>query len=151
MTGESQDTTWQTPKFHFKVKLKSHGEAAIFQEVSGLQTDVDIAEYKHNDQPKFSVAKMPGLQKANNVILKKGILLKGSSFLQWCMATQMNEVVRKTVEIQLTDEHNNLTMTWILSNAWPVQMSFASMVEDGSDIPIENLELKHEGLTIASS
>ena len=53
MAGEAQDNIWPLPKFHFKVEVEG-GISASFQEVSGLDTEVDVVEYRHGDSPEFS-------------------------------------------------------------------------------------------------
>ena len=63
MAGEKQEAPWPVPKFHFTVKI---GDSEMsFQEVSGLDTEADVIEYRAGNSPQFSTVKMPGLKKAS--------------------------------------------------------------------------------------
>jgi hypothetical protein len=60
--GSAQSTTvWPLPKFYFQVEWDS--EVLSFQEVSGLDAEVQPIEYRHGDSPEFSVINMPGIKK----------------------------------------------------------------------------------------
>ena len=70
MAGEVQDNIWPLPKFHFKLEVDDL--EANFQEISGMDAEVDVIEYRHGDSPEFSTIKMPGLRKSSDISLKKG-------------------------------------------------------------------------------
>ena len=130
MAGEAQDNVWPLPSFYFKVELGSLGEIA-FKEVSGLDMEAQVIEYRHGNSPVFSNIKMTGLKKTSNVSLKKGVF--------------------KAVTISLLDEAGSPTMVWKLSNAWPTKVTGVSLKSDGNEAAIETLDLAHEGLTIENA
>lgn len=72
MAGEAQDNPWPVPKFHFKATIGSIGEIA-FQEISGLDAEYDMIEYRAGNSVDFSTVKMPGLREASDVTLKRGM------------------------------------------------------------------------------
>jgi hypothetical protein len=47
--GSAHESVWPLPKFYFSVKLGSQDIAISFQEVSGLDTEAQIIEYRHGD------------------------------------------------------------------------------------------------------
>lgn len=146
--GSTQDSNWPLPKFYFKVNLGSQDSTVSFQEVSGLETETQPIEYRHGDSKQFSTIKMPGIAKAGNVTLKKGIFVKDNNFWKWYDAIKMNTIKRETVTIQLLDEKGNATMTWTLANAWPSKITGTDLKSDANEVAVESLELVHEGLTI---
>jgi phage tail-like protein len=146
--GVTQDNVWPLPKFYFTVKLGSQDSTVSFQEVSGLEAETQIIEYRQSNSKQFSTIKMPGIAKYGNVILKKGIFIKDNNFFKWYDAIKMNTIKRETVTIQLLDESGNPTMTWTLTNAWPTKISSPDLKSDGNEVAVETLELAHEGLTI---
>ena len=80
MAGEAQDQSiWPLPKFHFSVDIGDQKNLA-FQEVSGLDTETQIIEYRAGNSKDFSTVKMPGIKKVGNVTLKKGIFVKDNKF-----------------------------------------------------------------------
>jgi phage tail-like protein len=148
--GTTQDNVWPLPKFYFKVKLGSQDNTVSFQEISGLETETQVIEYRHVDSKQFSTIKMPGIAKTRNVTLKKGVFVKDNNFFKWYDAIKMNTIKRETVTIQLLDEGGKSTMTWTLFNAWPTKISSPDLKSDANEVAIETLELAHEGITIAN-
>ncbi|PHR15100.1 MAG: phage tail protein [Aequorivita sp.] len=148
MAEEMQDSSWPLPKFYFTVYLGSQDNKASFQEVSGLDIEVQAIEYRHGDSKQFSTIKMPGTTKSGNVTLKKGIFVNDNNFWNWYDAIKMNTIKRETVTIQLLDETGSPAMTWTLNNAWPTKMTTTDMKAEANEVAVETLELSHEGLTI---
>ncbi len=149
MAGEAQDNVWPLPKFYFQVKL---GDKEVpFQEVSGLDIEAQIIEYRHGNSKEFSTIKMPGIKKSGNITLKKGIFVKDNGFWDWFNKIKMNTIERQTVTISLLDEAGAPTMVWTLKNAWPTKITGTDMKSDGNEIAVETIEVAHEGLTIANA
>ncbi|MDO5968959.1 phage tail protein [Flavivirga aquimarina] len=148
--GSAQGAIWPLTKFYFKVNLGSQDNTASFQEVSGLDTETQVVEYRHGDSKTFSTIKMPGIAKFSNVTLKKGVFVKDNNFWKWYDAIKMNTIKRETVVIQLLDQTGAPTMTWTLTNAWPTKITATDLKSDGNEVAVETLELAHEGLTIAN-
>ena len=148
MAGEAQDNVWPLPKFYFSVEIATLN--ANFQEVSGLDVEAQVIEYRHGDNPEFSTIKMPGIKKYGNVTLKKGIFKSDNKFWDWFNAIKMNTIERQPVTIKLLDEAGNPTMTWTLTNAWPTKITGTDLKSDGNEVAVETLEIAHEKLEIAN-
>lgn len=151
MAGEKQDTNWPLPKFYFEVDITDVGTKLPFQEVSGLDIETQVIEYRAGNSPTFSTIKMPGIVKSGNVTLKKGIFAKDNKFFDWQKNIKMNTIKRATVTIKLLDESGSPTMTWTLANAWPTKITGTDLKADGNEVAVESIEIAHEGLTIANS
>lgn len=145
MAGEVQDTVWPLPKFHFKVEVEG-GITASFQEVSGLDAEVDIIEYRHGDSPVFSTIKMPGLRKFTDVTLKKGTFTGDVAFFNWFNEIQLNTIARKNVQIMLLNEKGEAQIIWTLTNAFPKQVQGTDLNSSSSEVAVETLVLAHEGI-----
>lgn len=148
--GSAQNNIWPLPKFYFQVDFGNEIGSVSFQEISGLDTESQIIEYRHGDSKVFSPIKMPGLVKTGNVTMKKGVFLKDNNFWDWYSEIKMNTIKRQTVTIKLLDEKGNPTMTWTLANAWPTKITGTDLKSDENEAAIETLEIAHEGLTIAN-
>ena len=148
--GSAQSTTvWPMPKFHFQVKWDS--EVMSFQEVSGLDLEAQIIEYRSGDSKQFSTVKMPGIQKSGNVTMKKGVFKSDNKFWDWFSQIKMNTIKRVPVTISLLDETGAPTMVWTLANAWPTKITGTDLKSDGNEVAIESIEIAHEGLVIANA
>jgi len=147
MAGEKQEAPWPVPKFYFNVTLGDKGEIA-FQEVSGLDTEHELIEYRSGNSKEFSTVKMPGMRKASDVTLKKGMFADDTALFSYFAEVTMNTVARQTVTIQLLDETGNTLFTWTLKNAWPLKFTGTDLNAQNSEVAIEELVLAHEGLTM---
>ncbi|MEM9928486.1 MAG: phage tail protein [Bacteroidota bacterium] len=146
MAGDKQEAPWPVPKFHFKATFGDKGEMA-FQEVSGLDTEYDIIEYRAGNSADFSTVKMPGLSKGSDVTLKKGMFKDDSALYDYFNETKMNTIARQTVTIQLLDEEHNPLFTWTLKNAFPMKVSGTDLNVQNSEVAVEEIVLAHEGLS----
>jgi phage tail-like protein len=145
VTDETRDASWAVPKFSFSVDIDGVAMNLPFQEMTGI----DVIEYRRGDS-RLSTTRTPGIQRAGNITLKKGIFAKDNKFFDWYKRIKLNAAPRSTVTIRLLDENGNPTMTWTLRNAWPAKFASADLNAAGNEVAVETLELAHEGLTVAN-
>ena len=149
MTVAESDNTWPLPKFYFVANI--NGKDCSFQEVSGLETETQVIEYRDSNSKQFSTIKMPDIAKVGKVTLKKGIFVKDNAFFTWYSAVKMDTIQRSTVVIKLLDEAGQPTMTWTLQNAWVTKIEATDLKSDGNEVAVDLIELAHEGLVISNS
>ncbi|WP_123388012.1 phage tail protein [Paraburkholderia sp.] len=149
MAGESQGNVWPLPKFYFSVDIGSQTNLP-FQEVSGLDTETQVIEYRAGNNKVFSTIKMPGIAKFGNVTLKKGIFVKDNKFFDMYSKISMNLIARVTVTIKLLDQSGSPTMVWTLANAWPTKITGTDLKSDGNEVAVETIEFAHEGLKVVN-
>lgn len=140
---------WPLPSFYFKVSVDGIGDISC-SEVSGLETEFDVIEYRAGDSPVFTKVKMPGLRKTSDVTLKKGMFKDDKAMWDWLNQVNLNTIERKTVTVSLLDESGSPVKTWQLTNAWPKKITIEGFKSDGNTAAIETLVLAHEGVTLAS-
>ncbi|MCC5946173.1 MAG: phage tail protein [Bernardetiaceae bacterium] len=148
MAGEAQDNVWPLPKFHFEVDWGSVASGLGFQEVSGLDVEAQVIEYRHGNNPVFSTIKMPGLLKTGNVTMKKGVFVADNQFYDWFSQISMNTIERQEVVIKLLDESGAPTMVWTLKNAFPVKITGTDLKSDANEAAIETIEIAYEEIEI---
>ena len=117
-------------------------------EVSGLEMEYDIIEYRAGDSPVFTKQKMPGLRKAGEVTLKKGIFKDDKAMWDWINKVKLYTIQREAVTINLLDESGSPVKTWEVVNAWPKKITVEGFKADGNTAAIETLVLAHEGVNI---
>ena len=148
--GSAQSTSvWPLPKFHFQVKWDSN--VMSFQEVSGLNDEAQVIEYRHGDSPSFSSIKMPGIRKFGNITMKKGVFKSDNKFWDWYNQIKMNTIKRIPITISLLDEAGAPTMVWTLANAFPSKITGTDLKSTGNEVAVESIEIVHEGLTVANA
>ena len=148
--GSAQSkTVWPLPKFYFEVKWDT--QVMSFQEVSGLDVEAQVIEYRHGDNPIFSTIKMPGIVQSGNVTMKKGVFVSDNKFWDWYNQIKMNTIKRVPVTISLLDEAGAPTMVWTLANAWPTKITSTDLNAEGNEVAVEEIEIAHEGVTISNA
>jgi len=145
--GNNQENPWPVPKFHFKVTFGDVG-TIDFQEVSGLDSEYDVMEYRAGSWQPWSTVKQPGLRKASDVTLKKGMFKDDESLFKYFSAVTMNVIKREIVTIQLLDESAAPLFTWTLKNAWPMKVDSTDLNAQSSEVAIEEIVLAHEGMSM---
>jgi len=148
--GSAEGATWPMPKFRFEVDLGTELKGVAFQEVSGMDVENQIIEYRNSNSPLFSTEKMPGIVKYGNITMKRGVFVNDNSFWDWHAEIKMNTIKRRTVLIKLLDESGKVTMQWTLNNAWPTKITSTDLKSDGNEVAIDTLEIAHEQLIISN-
>jgi phage tail-like protein len=134
------------PKFHFQVEWG--GSKIGFTEVSGLDVEREVIEYRDGSSKEYSKLKMPGLTKFSNITLKRGSFKKDNDFYKWWIANKLETVERRDITISLLNEEHAPIITWKVKNAWPSKIQPTDLKSDDNSIAIETMEIVHEGLTI---
>ncbi|MEM9820859.1 MAG: phage tail protein [Bacteroidota bacterium] len=134
------------PVFHFKVEMA--GLSAEFTEVTGLNIEVQIIEYRHGLSPTYSMTKMPGLQKFGNITMKRGVFKGNNEFFEMYQKVKMNTVERQDILISLLDETHAPVMQWQVQEAWVTKITSPDLKASGNEVAVETIEIAHEGLAI---
>lgn len=134
------------PKFHYSVEWG--GNKVGFTEVTGLDRQVEVIEYRAGDFKEYSKIKMPGLQKFSNITLKRGTFKGDNDFFKWLNTVALNTIERRDLTVSLLDESHSPVVIWKIKNAWPVKIQSSDLKADGNEVAIETLEIAHEGLVV---
>ena len=145
-SGDEQDQYWPLPKFYFSVDIGDLIDLP-FQEVSGLDISTEAIEYRHGNAPNGTI-NMPTILKYADVTLKKGVFSSDNEFQKWIDSLKMNTVKRLSVKIKLLNENGDPEKTWVLRNAFPIQITPSDMNSTASEIAIETIVFAHEGLEV---
>ena len=138
--------TYPIPKFHFRVEWG--GTNIGFSEVSGLNIENKVIEYRDGVSPEYSKIKMPGMREYSNITMKRGVFKGDNEFFKWLNTISLNTVERRDLTISLLNEKHEPVVVWKVHNAFPIKVQSTDLKADGSEVAIEQLDLAHEGLTI---
>ena len=140
-------TKYPLPAFYFNVSWKE-GEFVPFSEVSGLNVEFEIIEYRDGESRDFTTIKMPGMKKYSNILLKRGVITDGNTLFNWWNSALLNIPDRKKVTISLLNDKHKPMIIWEIKNAFPIKLDYGSLNAKTNDVLIETLELAHEGITV---
>lgn len=136
------------PGYHFQVEWG--GTRLGFTEVSGLDIEIQVIEYREGSSPQYAAMKMPGIPKYANITLKRGIVAGDNEFFNWLKTISLNQAERRDLTISLLNENHEPAMVWKAKNAFPVKLEGPGLIATGNEVAIESLEVAHEGLIIES-
>jgi len=139
-------TNYPLVKFHFQVEWG--GTKIGFTEVSGLDVETEIVEYRDGASPEYSKIKMPGMQKYSNLTLKRGTFKSDNEYYKWWNTVKLNTIERRDITISLLNEDHDPVVTWKVKAAWPTKIQSTDLKADGNEVAIESMEIVHEGLVI---
>ena len=131
------------PVFHFSVDWG--GTRIAFSEVTGLNIEAQIIEYRDGASPEFSTVKYPGLKKYGNITLKRGVFASDNDYFDWFKTVHNDPDMRRDITISLLNENHEPVMNWKVVQAWPTKVTSPDMKASGNEAAIETLELAHEG------
>ena len=138
-------------QFNFLVDLGAgaDGPEAGFQECSEIGMSIDVIEYRNGNDKANNVRKLPGLARAGDVTLKRGII--GSlNLYEWIDQIRNGDPGgRRNVLIQLqSEDHTQIVLSWKLFGAFPIKHSCGPLNAKGTDVAIEELTLAYERLEL---
>lgn len=134
--------------FYFTVTLPESGNDidAAFQEVSGINIEMDLMDHKEGGNNNF-VWKLPKPPKYDRLKLSRGVMLRSSVFRDWCQTCLINNydlsnpIVLKNVTVMLLDPEGRPAMKWTFYNAYPVKWSLSDLDAIKNQILVETVEL----------
>ncbi|GAB4525749.1 MAG: hypothetical protein OHK0046_41890 [Anaerolineae bacterium] len=138
--------------FNFLVDLGTGDTASIkagFQEVSGLNTEITLVEYRNGNEKTNHVRKVSTMYKVGDVTLKRG-LIGALELWAWVVEARNGSQTPRNITIQLQDEaRESVIMTWRLMNVRPMRYTAPTFNgKSASDVAIEELVLSCEDLFI---
>jgi phage tail-like protein len=121
-----------------------------FSDVSGLETDIHLSEYRNGNEANPHVRKIPGSHKVGDVTLKRGVV-NSMDLWAWIRAARTQGVAaQRDVVITLRDESGLPVQQWKLTNVIPMKYTGPTLAgKGGGDVAMEELVLSAEGYEIS--
>lgn len=137
--------------FNFLVGIDGIEETDVvggFSEVSGLNAEVTMAEYRAGNAKVNYVSKVPGVNKSGDVTLKRGVIGSDNIFA-WLNEARSGDLKAKkdSVTIKLLNEQRDETpvVTWVLKGVTPIKWTGPTLTaKGGGDVAMEELVLSVE-------
>lgn len=128
-------------KAHFRVSIT--GLPSIgFMKVSGLKAETAVIEY---DEGGFTnTRKLRGREKVEPVTLERGIYAEQEDLWELYKATLANKDYRRTVSIELLNDHQEVVRTWTLAEAWCSSWEGPDLDASTDDVAVEKVTLVFE-------
>lgn len=137
--------------FNYLVNFDGGEVFGGFSDVSGIGTEVTIAEYRNGNEKENHVRKVAGIHKVSDVTLKRGIL-NSKSLFDWIQQTRtQGPAAQRNVTITLLDEAHTPVQTWVLRGVVPMKYTGPTLAgKGGGDVAMEEVALSAEAMEIAA-
>ena len=156
----SNGLSYPLTKMNFRVTVDGVQGAAAFNQVTGIDAQIDLIEFRQGNANSLAPVKIPGLVKHGNVTLKMGYIINSpfKTWIQECVSETRGQIPRQNVTIELIDINPGApaqlvtaatgTRQWTLTNAWVTKYSAPDLDAKTSDVAIESVEIAYEELVI---
>ncbi|MBQ1548466.1 MAG: phage tail protein [Lachnospiraceae bacterium] len=158
----SNGLSYPLTKMNFRVSVDGVDGAAAFNQVTGLDAQIDVIEFRQGNANSLSPVKIPGLVKHGNVTLRFGYTLNNAfkTWIQECVSERRGPIPRNNVLIELIDINGGAPQTtsdavstadarvWQLTNAWVAHYTGPELDAANSDVALESVEIAFEEMVI---
>jgi len=141
-----------TPYGAFNYLVNFDGDELLggFSDVSGIGTEITVAEYRNGNDKENHVRKLGGVHKVGDVTLKRGILDSKLLFDWIAQARTQGPAAQKSVTITLLDESQSPVQTWVLRGVIPMKYTGPTLAgKGGGEVAMEEIVLSAEALELA--
>ena len=142
--------------FNFLVEVGNGSGTDVqagFSDVSGMSSELTMAEYRNGNAKTNDVNKVPGTSKMGDVTFKRGITKDSEKIFAWLEEARTGQLAAKrTVRVKLLSEDRSqgdpeVVMTWELIGAIPMKWTGPSLnAKGGGDVAMEELVLSVENV-----
>lgn len=135
------------PAFNFTVDFVGAEPFGGFSDVSGLMTELTVAEYREGNEQENHVRKVQGVHKVGDVTLKRGVI-DSATLWTWIRSARTDgPEAKRTVVIRMLDERRQPVQTWTLLGVIPLKWTGPTLAgKGGGDVAMEELVLSCEAL-----
>lgn len=135
--------------FSFVVELGGVVVAG-FTEVTGLQVEVEIQEYREGGLNEYMHKRVGPTRYPSNLVLKHGITDKREVWMWYQDGRRGVDLPkRKDGSIILLDSKGSEVWRWNFKKAYPVRWNGPDLRANTAEVAVETLELVHQGITLA--
>jgi phage tail-like protein len=120
---------------------------AGFQEVTGLESSIEIHEYKEGGRNDFT-HKFATSTNFGNITFKRGVAVTPELWTWFDKVRRGSFGARRSILIAHLDYEGNAAMVWYVSRALPTKYSGPGWNAAQSSIAVESIEIAHEGLVL---
>jgi phage tail-like protein len=123
---------------------------AGFREVSGLDSSIEVIDYREGGDQHIPNRKLPGKVTYTNIVLKTGIT-DDPALYNWHKdwLTAKTNAARSLIRIVLRDRTGeNEVRSWTIREAWPAKWTGPTFNAEAHEVAIQTLELAHEGIDL---
>jgi phage tail-like protein len=134
-------------RFSFRVEIEGL-DVGFFKSVSGLSIETEVIEFREGGSD--VIRKLPGVRKYPNLVLKRGFT-GDTALYEWFNSFTKGNPARVDGSIVMLGPNLAQLARWDFHNGFPVKWEGPDFDASSNEVPIETIEIAHEGLTLATA
>jgi phage tail-like protein len=135
--------------FNFLVTIGGSEPKGGFSDVSGLSTELAVAEYRSGTAPENHVTKVQLLHKVGDVTFKRGVINSKDLFDWIGQARVSGPTAKRNVVVKLRSEAGQDVQQWTLIRCLPLKYTAPTFAAKGTgDVAMEELVVSVEGMVL---
>jgi phage tail-like protein len=129
--------------FEFSPTASDSANDFRFQEVSGLEVEMEMESFVEGGQNRFTW-QLPKRTRYSDLTLKRGMLI-GSGIVEWCRNALENFIFDPAnIHISLLNEQHVPLHSWYVVNAIPKKWSVSGFNAQENSIVVESITLGYQ-------
>lgn len=132
-------------RYNFVVEIEGL-VAGGFQEVTGLQSEIEVEDYREGGLNDYIHRRAGPVKYPGNLLLRRGIT-DSKTLWNWYCTTAQGQIRRRNMSIILLDTAGQEKVRWNLAQAYPVKWSGPELRSLTSEVVVETIELVHNGIS----
>lgn len=145
------DLAAQWPQINNFFRVEIDGLQFSVAEVTGLDREVEVIEYRPGDEIMgWKQARAGIVKRSGNLVLKKAVYEGDDHIATWFNSYEDNRSYmsvdgdRLDIIVTLVDEQENDIMTWNFHQCWPSKITGPSLKADDNSYAAESIEFVYE-------
>jgi phage tail-like protein len=134
-------------KYTFTVQIEGKSLGG-FRQVSGLKVETEVVEFRDGSGTTYF---LPGNTKYSPVKLSRAFTGDSALWDWYTTSARAGHVARVSGFVSVMDATGHEVARFTFQHAWVQKYEGPSLNADSNDVPIESIELVHEGLTLTTS
>ena len=119
-----------------------------FSEVTGLQSEVEMEEYREGGRNDYA-HHLPKTTSYQNIVLKRGLF--DPALWDWFRDVRRGVIERRDISLALLDSQGEEVVRWHVLQAFPSRWTGPELQADSATVAAESIELVHEGLEMETA
>lgn len=140
--------------YHYLVEID--GTEVRFQEVSGLDVEIEYTKYRSGDNEYFRTINVAGMQKfSGTLVCKKGIFEDDEELMEF-MSNMLEEKEfyeedsKFDISVELLNPQGETIMAWSIEGCAPKKLSAPAFNSMENQIAVETMEFSYDSFTVSS-
>jgi phage tail-like protein len=135
--------------FNYRVEFDGGEILGGFSDVSGLSSEIKVAEYRNGNEKENHTRKVAGIHTAGDVTAKRGII-NSKVLFQWIKDARVKGPdAQKTMTVTLLDEAQQPVQKWVLRGVIPTKYTGPTLAgKGGGDVAMEEVVFSAEAFEI---